>query len=925
ENSNLENYKSDVGYCAIGSVKSNIGHLESGAATAGIIKILLQMKYGQLAPTLHAEKPNSLISFSQTPFYLQQTLAKWQRPVLEEAGTGRGKSYPRRAGVSSFGAGGVNTHFLLEEYPVEEFAGSVESNETADGIPHLVVLSAQTQERLKANAGQLAAFLHREVGKTARLIDIAYTLQVGRQAMPERLALAITSIPELEEKLSRFCRGESPIEALYQGSSSTGNLNTGLLLEGKEGEEYLKIIIKEKKYAKLAQLWVSGLEIDWEMLYRDAQIEPRRVPLPTYSFTPERHWLTVKQAGSAMGIHGGSNVSARLHPFIDSNESNFREHCYKRVLTPGDTFLKDHVVSDRMVLPGVVYFEMARAAGELSYPGRYIKYIRNIVWPRPLILSGPRAEVFISLKPRRDHVLGKAETVDEKGARLVHAEWSMSYASGQEANAAPHPCDLEAIKKECTHRLAGVDCYRLLQGIGYRYGESFQVIRELYAGPEQGLARLQLHVEEGCRGVMLHPELMDGALQVITAWLGQVDRIPTHPYIPFTVDEVEILAALTPECYARVTKAAVADHGNSPSTLDRYNVEILDESGRLLVKITGYYPRPFLQAGGAVEKIFYRSHWENVPITVDREERPIGESLLLFSGDNRIDEALAEIPLIRVQPGSTFRQWGDRLFEVNPSQEEDYLKLFQALALQKSQPIRILHMWSCEETGTRENVAGEAVLEKQLSLGMFSLVYLSKALLSQVSGQRIQISYVYTHSDGIPQPAYAAVGGMLQTIHNENPNLVFKTIAVEEKNTAAGLAEILRQELEKPITGVMEIRFHEHQRQVKQYKEFPFTIGQTEESSKRGELLKHGGVYIITGGVGGLGLILARRLAENYRARLVLCDRSPLTLEISARLKEIENAGAEVFYVQTDVTRQEEVGTIIAAARARYRVINGII
>ncbi|MDQ1355374.1 MAG: polyketide synthase PksN, partial [Acidobacteriota bacterium] len=197
--------------------------------------------------------------------------------------------------------------------------------------------------------------------------------------------------------------------------------------------------------------------------------------------------------------------------------------------------------------------------------------------------------------------------------------------------------------------------------------------------------------------------------------------------------------------------------------------------------------------------------------------------------------------------------------------------------------------------------------------------------LSQVSGQRIQISYVYTHSDGIPQPAYAAVGGMLQTIHHENPNLTFKTIAVEEKSAAAGLTTILRKELGEFITGVMEIRFHGQQRQVKQYKEFPFTIGQTEESRKRGELLKHGGVYIITGGVGGLGLILARRLAENYRARLVLCDRSPLTLEISARIKEIENAGAEIFYVQTDVTRQEEVKAMIAAVRSRYRVINGII
>src|SRR5256885_255919 len=102
-----------TGWCAIGSVKSNIGHIESAAGIAGITKVLLQMRHGQLVPSLHAEVLNPHIDFSATPFVVQQELAEWKRLQVPGAGA---CSLPRRAGVSSFGAGGSNAHVILEEY-----------------------------------------------------------------------------------------------------------------------------------------------------------------------------------------------------------------------------------------------------------------------------------------------------------------------------------------------------------------------------------------------------------------------------------------------------------------------------------------------------------------------------------------------------------------------------------------------------------------------------------------------------------------------------------------------------------------------------------------------------------------------------------------------------------------------------------------
>ncbi|WP_425339329.1 beta-ketoacyl synthase N-terminal-like domain-containing protein, partial [Paenibacillus maysiensis] len=107
----------DTQFCAIGSVKSNIGHCESAAGIAGLTKVLLQMKHRQLVPSLHADVLNPNIDFGRTPFVVQRELAEWKRPLLEVDGELR--EVPRIAGISSFGAGGSNAHLVIEEHVPE--------------------------------------------------------------------------------------------------------------------------------------------------------------------------------------------------------------------------------------------------------------------------------------------------------------------------------------------------------------------------------------------------------------------------------------------------------------------------------------------------------------------------------------------------------------------------------------------------------------------------------------------------------------------------------------------------------------------------------------------------------------------------------------------------------------------------------------
>jgi amino acid adenylation domain-containing protein len=195
------------GYCAIGSLKTNLGHLDAASGIAGLIKTVLSLKHGLIPPSLHFHRPNPKIDFAKTPFYVNTHLTAWKRG-----------STPRRAGVNSFGMGGTNAHIILEEAPpipplmgrsfgegnrpvgtgVSLAHNSQPGNEKplsalahhtllrGSDRPHLVVLSAKTASALETMTEQLATYV--DTHPDAHLADIAYTLQLGRKSFPHRRA-----------------------------------------------------------------------------------------------------------------------------------------------------------------------------------------------------------------------------------------------------------------------------------------------------------------------------------------------------------------------------------------------------------------------------------------------------------------------------------------------------------------------------------------------------------------------------------------------------------------------------------------------------------------------------------------------------------------------------------------------------------------
>jgi polyketide synthase PksM len=278
-------------HCGLGSVKTNVGHLELAAGVAGVIKVLLQLEHKTLVKSLHCEELNPYIELAGSPFYIVRETKPWE-PIQSKDG----RYLPRRAGVSSFGAGGVNLHVVIEEYIEPERIDFAQK--AAGPLSATFVLSAKGGERLSEYARDLLAALNAKNFTERDLPSIAYTLQVGRDAMDHRVAFTAASITELREKLAGIL-DERSIEQLHRGEVKR-NKDVFAAFEADEDVEGIaRAWIAKGKYSKLLNLWTKGLALDWNGLYGNSR--PQRISLPTYPFAREHYWVPPPRVADEAG------------------------------------------------------------------------------------------------------------------------------------------------------------------------------------------------------------------------------------------------------------------------------------------------------------------------------------------------------------------------------------------------------------------------------------------------------------------------------------------------------------------------------------------------------------------------------------------------------------------------------------------------
>ena len=836
-------YTYDSRFCAIGSVKTNIGHTATAAGVACVIKVLLSLQHQQLVPSLNYETCNNHIDMEKSPFYVNTERKDW----LKEGGN------PRRAAVSSFGFSGTNAHVVIEEY---ESQSPVTGYQLSENDPISIVLSAKNVDRLREAVKNLLDYLtvncqpsRKRNGRasavagsnatdnippTVNLHEVAYTLQVGREPMEERVAFMVNGEKELTTKLTEYLEGKSGIFDCYRGNVKNDAKTVRLFTSDEDSQKLLAKWMQKKYTKKLTELWVCGLEIDWVKLY-GANL-PKRIRLPSYPFAKERYWIS--NPANERPSHRSSIInhhSPWLHPLLHQNDSDFEKQCYVSDFAGNEFFLRDHQINNQKTLPAVIYLEMAREAGcqSLRQP---IKRIGDVVWRLPVTVNSHSRNVGISLYPEMDYVYYEIITNDD-GKQMVHSQGKV-YPQGRQDKVAP--INIRTLQHNIAKTKRKDECYQLFEKAGFHYGPSFQTIEKLVSSPHAVLSRVKGNGQPHS-DFQLDPCVLDGALQSIIG-LHCAESIPSV-FMPYSVREVNLYQALEDDCLSYVR---LSQNSEAQDDVVKYDIDILSATGEVLVQFREFAmirvdPKPDVQPGlfYAVPQWISKGADASESVSV---KKTVFLSKLLLPKRSMLLERFSDL----------------RIMELAGSEiEENFLKLFTGIS------------------GKLKSDQGRSEV------------------------------VVIVRDDESHQ--YGFIPGLLKTANLENPFFSGKYILVDNTED---LTHILTDE---SCTADEEVYHCQNQRKTK-------TLSFINPIAATRLPIKERGVYLITGGAGGLGLHFARYLTEKANARVILAGRSALTDEKHAIIDEID-----ADYRQCDTSSEQEVRALTATIIGSYGTLTGVI
>ncbi|WP_339301032.1 SDR family NAD(P)-dependent oxidoreductase [Paenibacillus sp. FSL R5-0623] len=914
--------------CAIGSLKSNIGHLEAAAGVAALTKVLLQMKHNRIFPSLHAERLNPYIPFQNTPFYVEREGRDWRNVKADRNNPETG---PLRAGISSFGANGSNAHLIVEEYASTAVNSSSDSESE---LPVIVPLSAKSQTSLLDHVRDMMNYLstskeHQNSAATLgiKLSNLAYTLQVGREHMRYRVAFVVSSLEELRRKCTEYVQSKDQGQRIGSLNSRVGyegevRLQEDAITELFQSDEDIRTAIEiwmnKRKMASIAEVWAKGITIDWNSMYQKDS-RPTRISLPTYSFQRERYWVPMVHAKRESGTAGFGKKVTVLHSMLHHNRSDLlRGQWYSSQFNGNEPFLSDHVVQGHKLLPAVVQLEMARAAAAHAAnwpPLTHSLLLRHVMWSRPLVVGEEPLEVHLALEAEADESLSykiSAASSIESG-EAVYSQGRVSV--GRPLAEAVQTLDLHAVRSRCTEgQASGAVCYEAFRKLGLEYGPSHQTIAELQWGANEALAQLRLPqaLFEGQGDTVLHPGMVDGALQASIALLAG-DQI------------AEVLRSTTLEGAVSLESTALAStterHGNPPASA----------------------PLPFALEEAEVISPCQAHMWAVVRVRPERAASSAAEASV-----RKLDLELCDSEgqvCIRLR-GVTSRVPESRegVLLVQPEWQELPKRSLPAEAV-GVEPAVLLCDWAPQDFAAADvswkQMVLTGALEARYGQAVQAILHHVQQQLAMQRSHRMAVQVVVAGDE--QGRRFAGLSGLLRTVRLEHPGCLAQLVEVRPETSAAILTEQLHQcalhaeeshlrweagELKRAGWQAVDVDMDTNVDM--DMDEMTNGNAETEVKTKRKSgfpLLspwRDGGVYVITGGAGGLGRIWAREIsAQTEGSTLILTGRSPAMPEAVQR--EMAQLPARVLYEAVDVTDREAVHGLFGRIRQQYGWVNGVL
>ncbi|MBA4017142.1 MAG: polyketide synthase [Pirellula sp.] len=932
------------GFCAIGSVKTNIGHLDTAAGVVGMAKAALALEHKQLPPSLNFTAPNPAIDFVNSPFTVNAKLRAWQAGAA-----------PRRAAVNSLGVGGTNAHLVLEEAP------QVAASDEARRPQQLITLSARNRAALDDASRRLAAHLREHPEQN--LADVAYTLFHGRAKFDVRRVLAAGDSAEAAALLEA---GDASRVFTHKGGDAKPSVvfmfPGGGVQSPRMGRDLYESEPVFKQWIDRGLTWLAGkLDVDLREVWfagpeRDAELqsvwERPSVQLPAIylcEYALAKLWQAWGvQPAALLGHSLGENTAAALAEVFSFEDG-----------------------LGLVTLRGKL-FERVAPGGMLSVP-----LAPEAIMP----LLGDRLDLATVNGPEFCTVSGPDDALDELFAKLT--------ADGIDAKRVPiriaaHSRLLEPILADFEAYLRSIKLQKpKLPIVSNRTGSWLTDAQAV--DPKYWVDHLRNTVRfaDGVGTVLQTPGrvfLEVGPGKVLASLVRQHRDLNAgqavlsslrHPKenVSDTVFFTTVLGRLW-ACDVAIDDALLWKNER------RRRVELPTYA----FQHQAYWIEPGKGAGreqrgaGALARIADPNDWYYRPIWRLRElESPEAEldptTWLIFLDEAGLGRRLTEKlraaghEVVTVRTGDAYVQHSPHEFTLSPEHGRvGYDALIHDLTAIGKAPSRIVHLWltTLDETFR----PGSSFFHRNQEQGFYSLLFLAQALDAERLAQPLHITVVtsgmqQTRDEALPYPDKATVLGPVGVIPRELAETTCACIDVAlpsargfggKRRLATGLdilAEQVFVELQQP-TANGQIALREERRYEHGYtRHKPKPTKKPEKCSQADAYqvtaVRERGVYLITGGFGGIGLATAEHLARTAKARLVLVGRSALPPadqwdawlrshaddnSVSRRIRsvrELESYGAEVLPAEVDVTDVEAVRGVVAEAIRRFGALHGVV
>ena len=934
-----------TGVCRVGSVKTNIGHLDTAAGVVGLIKAVLSLENAKIPPTLGFEKPNPAIDFASSPFTVAERLEPW--PAT---------SGPRRAAVNSLGVGGTNAHAIIEEAPKHQARA-----ETAEARkPHVLVLSAKSRKALDAAGKRLAMYL--EDHPQERLSDVAHTLFTGRRHFEHRRVAAVADRADAitaltESTTSRFANQSqlpdvSGAVFLFPGGGAQyPGMARDLYRESAtfraavdEGLSYLPADAAKE----IREAWIEAGPDDEEAARRLLQPSMQLPAILIVEIAISRLWMEHGVRPSALIGHSmGQNAAACIAGVLSF------EHAVQLVRLRGELF--DEIKGGGMLSVALPYAELSkRLPAQLD--------IASVNAPDLCVVSGGN-----------DDLEAFRQTLTEAGVETNRVPIDIAAHSRA---LAPILERFEAFLRSIPLKRPGIPIVSNRSGDWLTDSEATDPaywVKHLRSTVHfaDGLATLaddpaRIYIEVGpgrALSSLVKAQGRVGAERVINSLPHPDERIDDHLHFLTSVAR-SWAAGLTIETN-RLWPSAEARRIALPTYAFQQQRYFLDA-----VEPSQSTEDVHLTKHADMASWGWRPTWmQSRPAThFGADRKPV--KWLLFLDEAGVGDAITQRlsslghDVVTVAMGDSYAKLSDHAYMLCAEHgREGYDALIQDLARQGELPTGIVHLGLL--TRDERHRPGSSFFDRLQERGFTSLLHLAQALGDAGVAAPIQIT-VMTNGmlsvgdEPLPYPAKATVLGPAQVIPRELPGVSVRVIDIPLATRDSGSAGILNELMTvlPPVFGRTErpddiaaqiwddlfaengneiVAYREQRRWTKIHEPYPLPQDSAEPR------FRENGVYLLTGGLGELGLLFARDLARNYKARLVLVGRSSLPDRSEwdrylaaygkndrigrtiAAIQEIEESGGKVHVATADVTNLEAMANVVAEARAKFGPINGVL